>query len=98
MRKFRYFLIVFFFLAITYSVFRWYPVDVPSQHTLAVKSETRAPLDATFQKLLIDYETDLTSLMANAQTPGAAVVIVKDSTVIFLKGFGRRHISLPDLV
>ena len=50
------------------------------------------------QQLLADYEQFFDKAIAARQAPGAAVVIIKDSTVIFLKGFGLRQAGTQDSV
>ena len=43
------------------------------------------------QKLLIDFQDFVNEAIATGQTPGAAVVIVKDTSIIYLKGFGVKQ-------
>jgi beta-lactamase class C len=49
-------------------------------------------------KLLADYERKIDSLSNRSHTPGAAVAIVYDTTIIFLKGVGVRKVGTHDLV
>jgi len=37
-------------------------------------------------QLLEEYEKEIHGLMTRSQTPGAAIAIVKDSSIIYLKG------------
>jgi len=48
--------------------------------------------------LIAEYDRYFADTMAQARVPGAAVVIVHDSTVIFQRGYGLRHIGKPDSV
>ena len=50
------------------------------------------------QQLLSEYEDAITALMKNSQTPGAAIAIVRDTSVIFLKGFGVKSAGTTDSV
>ena len=49
------------------------------------------PIDTPMQAFLDDYRTFFMDGMASTQTPGAAVVIVKGDSIIFLQGFGVRN-------
>lgn len=51
-----------------------------------------------FDKLLTDYENDLREQLAKTHTPGVAVAIVHDTTVLYLKGFGLRQVGTTDSV
>lgn len=45
-----------------------------------------------------DYESFIDSEMERTHTPGAAVVIVKDSSIVFIKGFGVKKAGSRDSV
>jgi beta-lactamase class C len=45
-----------------------------------------------------EYEEIIEKLMRNTGTPGAAVAIVKDSSIIFIKGFGLKRLGSNDSV
>src|SRR6478736_3757903 len=49
-------------------------------------------------ELLADYERKIDSLSNTSHTPGAAIAIVYDTTIIFLKGVGVRKVGTHDLV
>ena len=49
-------------------------------------------------KLLKAYEIKISALARDADTPGAAIAIVQDSTIIYLKAFGVRSSDRPDSV
>lgn len=40
------------------------------------------------EEFLADYEQEIKSLMKASGVPGAAIAVVKDSTIVFMKGFG----------
>lgn len=50
------------------------------------------------QQLLDEYETALEELIASSHTPGAAIAIVQDTSIIFLKGFGVKAKGTQDSV
>lgn len=55
-------------------------------------------LDPQLQAFVTDYDRYFAGQMAATQTPGAAVVIVKDGEVIFMRGYGTRVAGIPDSV
>ena len=50
------------------------------------------------QQLLNDYQQFIRKAILSGQAPGAAVAIVRDSSIIFLKGFGLKEIGTADSV
>lgn len=48
------------------------------------------------QKLVSEYEAYIRLAVEAGWAPGAAVAIIKDTSVIFLKGFGLREVGAPD--
>lgn len=67
----------------------------PSVQTLPLPAELRDP---RMRALLADYDRYFADSMLLTQTPGAAVVIVKDSTVIFQRGYGVKRTGTSDSV
>ncbi len=59
-----------------------------------IKSES----NPYFTEALEDYERELTLLQLFSKTPGAAIAVVKDSTIVYMKGFGVRELGKPDSV
>ncbi len=49
------------------------------------------PLDPAFEAMLKDYNRFFEDSMILTMTPGAAVVVVKDGEVVFIKGYGVRQ-------
>jgi len=45
-----------------------------------------------------EFESFIKTVLANKQAPGAALAIVKDTTIIFLKGYGMCELGKPDSV
>ena len=50
------------------------------------------------QQLLNEYQQYINKAISTGKAPGAAVVIVKDSSIIFLQGFGLKEIGTEDSV
>ncbi|MEJ7646283.1 MAG: serine hydrolase domain-containing protein [Chryseolinea sp.] len=48
------------------------------------------PANPHLEKLIQAYEVEITKLATEARTPGAAIAIVYDSTIVYLKGFGLK--------
>jgi beta-lactamase class C len=47
--------------------------------------------DSGFQQILVKYDSFITKSIRGGMAPGAAVVIVRDTSIVFLKGFGLRN-------
>lgn len=45
------------------------------------------------ERLLIDYEEKMLGLSEEGHTPGSAIAIVYDSTIVYLKAFGLKSVS-----
>lgn len=71
------------------------PDIAPAAHQAKVEP---APLSPKLKALIEDYNRYFTQEMSNTQTPGAAVVIVVDSQVVFMQGYGKRVAGKPDSV
>ncbi len=54
--------------------------------------------DPKWDELLTQYDGFIQQAIDNSLAPGAAVVIVKDSSIVFLKGFGYRNAITKDPV
>jgi beta-lactamase class C len=67
-------------------------VPTPKQRTID------RPLNPVLQELVDEYESEFVSLMQAAQTPGAAIAIVKDSTILFIRGYGVKQIGTHDSI
>lgn len=64
------------------------------------KSAPKRPrkLNPHLQELLNDYETEIISLSKESNTPGLAIAIVYDSTIVYLKPFGVKQAGNSDKV
>ena len=55
-------------------------------------------INPRLQALITEYDRYFADRMATTGTPGAAMVIVKDSQVVFERGYGLRAVGAPDSV
>lgn len=74
--------------------------DKPSQTAVTPTKNAGPPrpVNPAFQQLLQDYEAEITTLSAESHTPGFAIAVVYDSTVVYIKGFGVRSVDKPEPV
>jgi beta-lactamase class C len=64
-----------------------------------VKVTVREPvLNPHIEKVIGEYEAQLDLLNLLSKTPGAAIAIVKDSVIVYMKGFGVREVGTRDSV
>jgi beta-lactamase class C len=56
------------------------------------------PVNPYITELLHDYEKEINKLLTKSGTPGAAVAVIQDSTIVFMKGFGLRASNAKDSV
>lgn len=56
------------------------------------------PRNPHLDEAVSEFESRLSVLNLMSKTPGAAVAIVKDSTIVYLKGFGVREVGTTDSV
>lgn len=67
---------------------------IPQPH----KTVVPRPANPVLQSVIDEYQTKLSLLALDAGTPGAAVAIVFDSTIVYLKGFGLKNVEKTDSV
>jgi beta-lactamase class C len=76
----------------------------PQQIPVAKKITKKPPLKAIvvenphLQKFLAEFESEISRLLELSHTPGASIAIVKDSSIIYLKGFGVKATGTSDSV
>jgi len=73
----------------------------PSSEPVAsrrAKPTITLPPNPHLQKLFDDYARQIDTLMAISGTPGAALAIVKDSSLVYLRPMGLRSSDKPDSV
>lgn len=73
--------------------------NTPSPPAAATNTKTPPPpVDPALLQLAHEYDQFIQSSMRNTHAVGAAVAIVKDSTIILLKGYGLRNARQHDSV
>jgi beta-lactamase class C len=70
-------------------------VPVPVKKLIAPKPRRVNP---RLQELLNDYDKEITSLAQSTNIPGAAVAVVHDSSIVFLKPYGVKRAGTTDSV
>lgn len=69
----------------------------PPPATLKKEALAR-PVNPVLHQVIREYEEQLSVLKEKANTPGLAVAIVYDSTIVFMKGMGVREMGKPDSI
>lgn len=62
------------------------------------KEYPKRPPNPFLEKVINEYDEKLAALMEKANTPGLAVAIVHDSTIVYMKGMGLRAVGKPDSI
>ncbi len=101
MKKILYFLIPLCLIALIYTGYTYFFSQEKISSGFAIKNiikkknvkKKAAEITPHLKKVLVDYEKSIKQLMRDANTPGAAIVIVKDSSIIYMKGFGVRAVG-----
>nr|HPI81374.1 serine hydrolase domain-containing protein [Cyclobacteriaceae bacterium] len=62
------------------------------------KAENKTALPTPYLQMLDDYEGYISESLKLTGTPGAAITIVHDSTIIYLKGFGVKNVGTGEPV
>jgi len=64
------------------------------------KSAAKIPkkINPRLQELLNDYDKEIQNLALEASTPGAAIAIIQDSTIVFLKPYGVKKAGGSDSI
>jgi len=94
-------------LLIVTLAFVWSPD--PPRHEVVAEKAAPAPIvekdvsaiedpNPYTQKVLAQYEEFIEQAIRRGVAPGAAVAIVKDSSIIYLKGFGLKQMGKPDSI
>jgi beta-lactamase class C len=71
-----------------------------TQAPVAVKIEhlPERKVNPHFEELLTTYENTLRKLQRQTKSPGLAIAIIQDSTILYMKGFGVREVGKPDTI
>jgi beta-lactamase class C len=62
------------------------PLAPPAKKVVPKKQE-----NPFLKELLLEYQKEIIALSQDSGTPGAAIAVVYDSTIVYLKGFGLRN-------
>jgi len=73
------------------------PGPLPAQNVVQT-GIPKPKLPAYLEKFVEDYARYFEDSMELTQTPGAALVIVKDSQIIFIQGYGPRYVGGKDSI
>lgn len=74
------------------------PEEVPQPEEKDYPVEAVIDPNPFMQEVLNNYNDYVQEAIHKGLTPGAAVAIVKDSSIIFLKGFGVKQAGKPDTI
>ncbi len=67
-------------------------VNFPRTNAPAIIEKKEERINPHLKKFIHDYATELEHDFWRSRTPGAAIVIVKDSTVLLMRGFGYKDV------
>ena len=74
----------------------WQPVGkIPDSH---VELPQRVAPNPYLLQLLTEFEEHTLKSLVRTGAPGVAIAVVKDTSVVYLKGFGVRQVGLPDSI
>lgn len=70
----------------------------PPPPTTKPKVPRKAPINPLLNEVLSDYETSINELMEDTGIPGASIAIIKDTSVVYMKGFGVKSINTNEAI
>lgn len=88
-------LMVIFGLVINFEFEAKEPVEEPEVTPEPIETALPNPY---VERLLDDYEAELLDMLEKTRTPGLAVAIVQDSTILFMKTYGVREVGKTDSI
>jgi beta-lactamase class C len=98
MRRTRYIISGLLFIALSILLAQF----LMKKDTVAARkpSPPRAPkkINPLLQQLLNDYDEEINTLAQEASTPGAAIAVVQDSSIVFLKPYGVKEAGTSDSI
>ena len=71
-------------------------VNYPKNNTEKVIPAKKEAINPYLKEFIHDYATELEHSFWQSRTPGAAIVIIKDSTVLLMRGFGYKNVEERD--
>lgn len=92
-------LVIIFTITVTALIgFVFYTTPIKKTPKVKIKKTSPAVIPSPFEALLNEYEEYINESMKLTGTPGAAIAIVYDSTIIYLKGFGVKSVDASDSI
>jgi beta-lactamase class C len=79
-------------------VFPFFEQQQARSHSAQKFSVIKRPPNPFMSQLIAEYEAEMQDVMDRSQTPGAAIAIVKDSAIVYLKGLGYKASNTMDSV
>ncbi len=73
-----------------------FAVNYPKTDTEKIILQKKETINPHLREFIHDYATELEHTFWESNTPGAAVVIVQDSTVLLMRGFGYKSVEETD--
>jgi beta-lactamase class C len=65
---------------------------------VSIKHLPEREVNPHMEELLSEYENTIRKLQRQTRSPGIAIVVVQDTTLIYMKGFGVRQVGKPDTI
>lgn len=72
--------------------------ETPPKYHPSPQLASVVKINPKLQQLMQEYEDELKLLRLFSKTPGAAIAVVKDSTIVYLKGFGVKQAGTKDSI
>ena len=88
--------LIIFTLLLIASFLRKKPTALPA--AIKPKAIIKAPVNPEMEKVLQAYEASVLELMNDTGIPGAAIAVIKDTTVVYIKGFGVKSLHTTDSI
>jgi beta-lactamase class C len=98
MKKRHYFFIVTVLLVIPLLVSQMFIREDPPKISTVAQPLSAPVINPHLLRAIEEYELQLNLLQLISKTPGAAVAIVKDSTIVYLKAFGVKEAGKLDSI
>jgi beta-lactamase class C len=100
MKKKFYLVVVVIILVLPFLVAQMFIYEEPAGIIKKIRNKktARVPANPHLEKAIDEYELQLNMMQLLSKSPGAAVAIVKDSSIIYMKGFGVRELGTKDSV
>jgi beta-lactamase class C len=98
MRRIRYIILGLLLIALSVFLAKFL---MKTETVAAQRTATPRPpkkINPLLLELLNDYDKEITDLAQEANTPGAAIAVVQDSSIVFLKPYGVKNAGTTDSI